>query len=118
MQTASRDAREALNERLWTYAEDTFLPHGGPGDGDPTTQPIYLCEADETPNGAQWRVLLNPADAPRFVADPVERVFVMFEARDVEAMEAAREAWKALREAGASPSYWREGDDGGFVKAR
>jgi DNA polymerase-3 subunit chi len=117
VQTPSREAREALNERLWTYAEDSFLPHGGPGDGDPATQPIFLTETDESPNGARLRVLLNPADAPRFVSDAAERVVVLFEARDVEAMAAARAAWKALRDAGAAPSYWREGEEGGWVKA-
>ena len=43
---------------------------------------------------------------------------MLFEARDEEAMAAARAAWKALRDAGAAPSYWREGDEGEWVKAR
>ena len=118
VQTADAAARDALNERLWTYREDSFLPHGGPGDGDPATQPIFLTETDETPNGARLRVLLAPADAPRFVGDAVERVIVLFEARDEAAMAAARAAWKALRDAGAATSYWREGDEGNWVKAR
>ena len=95
VQTPSVEARDALNERLWTYRDDSFLPHGGPGDGDPATQPIFLTETDETPNAAALRVLLNPADAPRFLAQPGERVIVLFEARDEEALSAARAAWKA-----------------------
>ena len=118
VQAADAGARDALNERLWTYREDSFLPHGGPGDGDPATHPVYLTDSDETPNGARLRVLLAPADAPRFAADPAERVVVMFDARDEAAMAAARAAWKALRDAGANPSYWREGDEGEWVKAR
>ncbi len=118
MQAPSREARDALNERLWTYREDSFLPHGAAGDGDPATQPIFLTDADENPNGARLRVLLNPADAPRYLADAAERVIVVFEARDDEAMAAARLSWKALRDAGATTSYWREGDEGGWVKAR
>ena len=114
---ADAGQREALNERLWTYREDSFLPHGGPGDGDPATQPIFLTETDEAPNGAGLRVLLNPADAPRF-AQEGGRVVILFEARDEEAMAAARVAWKALRDAGASPSYWKEGEEGDWVRAR
>jgi DNA polymerase III subunit chi len=118
VQAASVEARDALNERLWTYREDSFLPHGGPGDGDPATQPIFVTETDAAPNGAALRVLLNPADALRFVAAPTERVVVLFDARDEAAMAAARAAWKALKDAGAAPSYWREGDEGEWVKAR
>jgi DNA polymerase-3 subunit chi len=118
VQAPSSQARDALNERLWTYRDDSFLPHGGPGDGDPATQPVFLTETDETPNGAGLRVLLNPADAPRFRDGACERVIVLFEARDEEAMAAARAAWKALRDAGAAPSYWKEGDEGEWVKAR
>jgi DNA polymerase III subunit chi len=118
VQTSDAQARDALNERLWTYREDSFLPHGGPGDGDPATQPIFVTETDETPNGAPLRVLLAPADALRFAAGAAERIIVLFEARDDEAMAAARATWKALRDAGAATSYWREGDEGGWVKAR
>src|SRR5206468_9110596 len=60
VQTAGAAARDALNERLWTYREDSFLPHGAAGDGDPAAQPIFLTDKDETPNGAALRVLLNP----------------------------------------------------------
>ncbi len=118
MQSPTRAASDALNERLWTFREDSFLPHGGAGDGDPATQPIFLTETDEAPNGARLRVLLNPADAPRFIGAEAERIAVLFDARDEEIMAAARVAWKALRDAGAAPSYWREGDEGGWVKAR
>jgi DNA polymerase-3 subunit chi len=118
VQTPSVEARDALNERLWTYRDDSFLPHGGPGDGDPATQPVFLTETDETPNGAGLRVLLAPAQAMRFLAAATERVVVLFDAREEETMAAARAAWKALREAGAAPSYWREGDEGEWVRGR
>ena len=118
VQTPDAGTREALNERLWTYADDSFLAHGGPGDGDPATQPIFLTETDEAPNGAGLRVLLAPADALRFVSHAATRIVVLFEARDEEAMAAARVAWKALRDAGVAASYWREGDEGDWVKAR
>ena len=118
VQTRDAAAREALNERLWTFREDSFLPHGGPGDGEPASQPVFLTETDDNPNGASLRVLLNPADAPRFAGAPTPEIVVMFEARDEEALGAARAAWKALSGAGAAVSYWREGDEGEWVRAR
>jgi DNA polymerase-3 subunit chi len=118
VQTADAAARDALNERLWTFRDDSFLAHGGPGDGDPASQPIFLTETDETPNGATLRVLLNPADAPRFTRAEAAQIVVIFEARDEAALSAARVAWKTLSAAGAAVSYWREGDEGEWVRAR
>ena len=118
VQTSDAAAREALDERLWTFRDDSFLAHGGPGDGDPASQPIFLTQTDENPNGANLRVLLNPADAPRFAGADVADIVVMFEARDEEALSAARVAWKTLSGAGAALSYWREGDEGEWVRAR
>lgn len=118
VQTPGEPARDALNERLWTFREDSFLPHGASGDGEAASQPIFLTATDENPNGARLRVVLNPAEAIRFVADAASQVIVLFDARDEETLAAARVAWKALTVAGAKLSYWREGDEGGWVKAR
>jgi DNA polymerase-3 subunit chi len=118
VQTPSREWRDALNERLWTYREDSFLPHGSAADGDPTSQPIFLTETDEAPNGATLRVLLGPADVERFRDAECERVIVLFDSRDEAAMAEARTAWKQLTSGGGAPSYWKEGDEGGWVKAR
>jgi DNA polymerase III subunit chi len=118
VQTPSREWRDALNERLWTYREDSFLPHGSAADGDSTSQPIFLTETDEAPNGATLRVLLGPADVERFRDAECERVIVLFDSRDEAAMAEARTAWRQLTSAGAAPSYWKEGDEGGWVKAR
>jgi len=118
VQTPSREWRDALNERLWTYREDSFLPHGSASDGDPASQPIFLTETDESPNGATLRVLLGPADVERFRDAACKRVIVLFDSRDEAAMAEARTAWKLLTGAGAAPSYWKEGDEGGWVKAR
>ncbi|MDE3176321.1 MAG: DNA polymerase III subunit chi [Pseudomonadota bacterium] len=118
VQTADEAARDALNEKLWTFRDDSFLPHGTAGDGDPATQPIFLTATDENPNGARLRVVLNPAEAARFVADAAAQVIVLFDARDEETMAAARLAWKALSGAGADVSYWREGDEGEWTRAR
>jgi hypothetical protein len=43
---------------------------------------------------------------------------VMFDARDQDVLVAARAAWKALSGVGAALSYWREGDEGEWVRAR
>jgi len=118
VQAASEERVEALNERLWTYADDSFLPHGSARDGEAQAQPVFLTAADDNPNGARLRVLLAGVPAAAFAAAGYERVALLFDGRDEEAVAAARWEWAAVKAAGAAPSYWREGEDGGWTRAR
>jgi DNA polymerase-3 subunit chi len=122
VQAPSEERVEALNERLWTYADDSFLPHGAAGDGEPQAQPIYLTAGEDNPNGASLRVLIAGVDAAPFAeaaaGGAYERVILLFDGRDEETRAEARRQWTLLKAAGAAPSYWREGEDGGWEKAR
>lgn len=113
----SREMVEALNDRLWTYDDAKFLPHGAAGDGDPMSQPIFLTEGVENPSAAAMLVLLagartDPADE---AFDPVVR---LFDGRDEDSIAEARGEWKRLKDEGRAVSYWREDDDGGWARAR
>lgn len=122
VQAASEERVEALNERLWTYSDESFLPHGAARDGEAESQPIYLTVGDENPNGARLRVLLSGVGAAPFVAPAAsaayDRVILLFDGGDEEAKAEARRQWSLVKAAGAAPSYWREGEDGGWEKGR
>ena len=113
----SAEAVQALNDRLWTYDDAAFLPHGAAGDGDPATQPVFLTERIENPNAATALVLLSGAETSDGDAD-FERVFRLFDGRDEDSLGEARREWKRLKDEGRTLGYWREGDDGGWEKAR
>lgn len=118
VQAASAEVVEALNDRLWTYTDESFLPHGSARDGDAEAQPIFLTDGDSNPNSATMRVALTGVDAVALASSSYRRVVLMFDGRDPEALADARRQWTALRAAGAAPSYWREGENGGWEKAR
>jgi len=117
VRAASPEMVGALNDRLWTYDDASFLPHGGDGDGDPRSQPVFLTARIENPNAATMLVLLAGAET-----DPgdqaFDRIVRLFDGRDGEAIAEARNEWKRSKDAGLSPSYWREGDDGAWEKVR
>ena len=118
VQAASPEAVEALNERLWTYSDESFLPHGAARDGESASQPIYLTDGDENPNSASLRVLLSSNDAASLAGSPYQRVILLFDGRDAEAVADARRQWSLVKTAGEPLSYWREGDNGGWEKVR
>ena len=118
VQAASEERVEALNERLWTYSDESFLAHGSARDGELQTQPIYLTAGDDNPNGAALRVLLSGVPAAAFVDAGYERVTLLFDGHDEQALAEARRDWTEVKAAGAAPSYWRESDEGGWARAR
>ena len=113
----STEVVAALNDRLWTFDDASFLPHGAAGDGDPMTQPVFLTDKVENLNAATALVVLAGAAAGADDA-AFDLVVRLFDGRDEEATHEARREWKRLKDEGRALSYWREGDDGGWEKAR
>ena len=113
----SAEMVRALDDRLWTFDDASFLPHGAAGDGAPATQPVFLTAEVENPNGATVLVLLAGA-----ATSPGDEAFAtairLFDSRDEEALGEARREWKRLKDAGIALGYWREGENGGWERAR
>jgi DNA polymerase III subunit chi len=112
---------EALDERLWTYADESFLPHGAARDGEPAAQPIFLTTEADNPNGARLRVLVGGARAaPILDQAPAayDQIVILFDGADDEARTAARAQWAELKAAGHAPTYWREGETGAWEPGR
>lgn len=104
---------EALDDVLWTYREDSFLPHSRDG-ADAARQPILLTARLENLNAAKAVFLLD--GAPVTSMEGVERTVVMFDGRDETALSMARAAWKEAKAAGRAVSYWKQDDSGKFAK--
>ncbi|MCR6632909.1 MAG: DNA polymerase III subunit chi [Magnetospirillum sp.] len=113
----SQERVEHLNGLLWTYSEDSWLPHGARADGEAALQPIWLTEADENPNGASVLVLcdgVTPADMSAW-----SRCLDLFDGKDDDAVQAARERWKAWKADGHELVYYQQTASGGWEeKAR
>ncbi len=114
VQATTPERLAAIDDLLWTYAEDSFLPHGGAGDGDAELQPVWLTLGADNPNGAQVRFLVDGAAARTFVDEDYARLILLFDGRDAQTLEDARAQWKALRQLNATLSYWAETEDGGW----
>jgi DNA polymerase-3 subunit chi len=110
VQAASQERVEALDTLLWTYRDDSFLPHGTRRDGNPALQPVYLTSGDDNPNGASVRFLVDGAELVDVTA--YARVVYLFEGRDAAAVARAREQWEGAKAAGYTVTYWRQSSEG------
>ena len=117
VRASSDEMVAALNERLWTYDDASFLAHGAAGDGDPMTQPIFLTSEAENPNAATMLVRLSDVEADG-TDEAFDLVVLLFEGRDEAALDHARGEWRRLKDQGGAISYWRESDEAGWERAR
>ena len=114
VQAGSEERLEALDLALWTYKEDSFLPHGTRKDGQPAEQPVYLTTSDDTPNAAGVRFLVDGATAASL--EGLVRAVYVFDGNDVEEKARAREQWQTAKAAGHTVTYWRQNADGRWEK--
>lgn len=105
---------DALNNALWTYSDDSFLPHGTREDGPAALEPVFLTVEDENPNNANVLFLVDGA-SPGNVGS-YERCVLMFDGRDEAALAAAREHWKTLKAEGHDATYWQQSPEGRWEK--
>jgi DNA polymerase-3 subunit chi len=114
VQAASEERVEALNTWLWTYRDESFLPHGTTRDGHASAHPIYLTAGDDNPNAAQVRFLIDGATLAD--ASPYARVAYVFDGRDAEAVSHARAEWQAAKARGDAVSYWQQDANGRWTQ--
>src|SRR3982074_2909367 len=89
VQSTSQERTDALDAHLWTYHDDSFLPHATWRAGDAADQPIILSIEERNPNRANVRFLIDNA-AFLFEADDYEQVVLVFNGDDDDALAAAR----------------------------
>jgi len=97
----------ALDEKLWLTPEDGFLPHGLAGGAHDADQPVLLTTGP-APNGAVCVMCIDGAEVSAEEVGALDRVCVLFDGNDPQALDVARGQWKALKDAGVSAQYWSE----------
>jgi DNA polymerase-3 subunit chi len=114
IRTGSAERAEALSSVLWTFDQNSFLPHGTARDGNADRQPVWVTPDDENPNGADILVLTDGATAGEITA--WRRCLEMFDGRDDAAVAEARRRWSDYKAADHVLTYWQQTERGGWEK--
>lgn len=109
---------EKLDAYLWTYREESFLPHGsGAAKSDSASaQPVWLTSGDDLPNAPHLLFLVDNATADISALAPFERCVMIFDGRDEDAVADARAFWKGASAAGHEATYWKQSPQGRWEK--
>ena len=101
----------ALDAQLWTYAADSFLPHGRTGGPAPEAQPVLLSSTVEPINGARNLALADGRWRDEALA--FDRTFYFFGNAN---LDEARDCWRTLKlRPEAELRYWKQ-QEGGWVQ--
>jgi len=112
VETGSEERAEAIDNLLWTWRDDSFLPHARAGGDADALQPVLITTHPHNPNGAEVRFFVDRA-VPQS-GEGYQRIVFMFSGHDPDAVTEARAAWRALRE-GNEVTYWQQ-EAGRWVK--
>ena len=114
VETAPQERVEALDTMLWTYADESFLPHGKSSDPDAERQPILLTHEPDNPNKADIRFFVDSGDVTAHTN--YQRLVYIFNGNNEPHLKRAREQWKAAKEAELDATYWQQNSNGRWEK--
>jgi len=102
---------EFLDRQLWLG--DGFLPHGLAGGAHDAAQPILLTTSKVC--DAACVMSIGGAEVSPDEIGNRERVCILFDGADSQAVDHARQQWRDLTDAGAAAQYWAE-EGGRWIK--
>ena len=114
VRSSAPERLDHLDGWLWSYRDDSFLPHGRAEEPQAERQPIVLTTGEGRPNNAEALFLIDGAEAGAL--DAYARCVLLFDGRDPAALGQARAQWKTFKAAGLPVSYWRQGAERGWEK--
>lgn len=98
LHTDSNDDARHLNGLLWSYREQSFIPHGQLGEADPELNPVLIGQPEQDP-GEEHDVLINLAtEVPTFFSR-FDRVLECVDNNEA-AKQASRDRYRFYKEHG------------------
>ncbi|HYD99659.1 MAG TPA: DNA polymerase III subunit chi [Alphaproteobacteria bacterium] len=106
VRTPAPERIEHLDGWLWSYRDESFLPHGPADEPHAERQPILLTTANDNPNAADALFLIDGAEPGELSG--YRRCVVLFDGADDGQLKVARAQWSAVKAKGYPVSYWKQ----------
>ena len=109
---------DQLDDLLWQGAPTSFLPHGRAGRPYAAEQPVLLTTQKIAENEPHCVMTLDGAEITAEEVNASERVCILFDGTDDDAVQRARDQWRSLTRAGCDAQYWSQADGSWAMKAQ
>ena len=117
IRTADAALLDRIDAALWSFAADSFVPHGidtALGPERAAAQAVLLSVAGDWQTNSADCLAQIGGDLPDDLTG-LSRVLFLF---DADSLQVARARWRVVaKDADRCPVYWREGEGGRFEKA-
>jgi DNA polymerase-3 subunit chi len=115
VRTLNADRVQVIDEFLWNYSDESFLPHAVDGEPEPEREPILVTHTLVESNRPNVLFLVDGSAFPDD-ASAYDRIVLLFDGNDETALNGARVAWKEIRARGLEGTYWQQNDVGRWEK--
>jgi DNA polymerase III subunit chi len=109
VQCGTEEFRDALDEKLWTFSEASFIAHATDEHKNADAQPVILTTQSSNANSADVRFIVDGAVSPDLSA--YRRAVLVFDGYDEGQKADARESWTKFKAEGHEVTYWQQNAD-------
>jgi DNA polymerase-3 subunit chi len=106
VRTSLPERIEHLDGWLWSYRDESFLPHAPAAEPNAARQPVVLTTGFDNPNAADALFLVDGAEPGAL--DGFARCVVLFDGADEVQLAGARGLWGRIKAGGHPVSYWKQ----------
>jgi DNA polymerase-3 subunit chi len=106
VRSSAPDRIDHLDGWLWSYRDESFLPHAPADEPGAARQPILLTTTSDNPNGADALFLVDGAEPGDLTG--YQRCIVIFDGADEDQLQAARAQFRDAKGKGLPVSYWKQ----------
>lgn len=103
-----------IDDFLWVYRKDSFLPHGREDEPLSDQHPISLSIDRKSGEGADVVVLV--AGAEMGDVSEIVRCITLLDGANDQDRQIARARWQKAKDAGLTTAYWKQNDHGKWIQ--
>lgn len=110
--TKSEEKADQLNDWLWVFNDESFIPHGTKKDGFTDQQPVFITSDNQNANNAEFLFVVNSAEISVEKMTDYERAFFIFDGNSSTELDQARNFWKQAKISACETHYWQQNNQG------
>ncbi len=103
-----------IDTYLWTYRQNSFLPHGRDDQPFADRQPLLISTDAKTVDNREVVVLVNGAEIEDVAS--ARRCITILDGRNGQDRQIARQRWKNAKTAGFETAYWKQDEHGRWIQ--